>query len=363
MFTVVNDHIIRCHLLSRQEDILTARCHLLLRQEDILTASSVRGMQAQALAASAATPWPPALTFFAVLSLYVLTAYPDLTGGDAPELISAAVLGGVPHPPGYPTFCLVSRLFAKLPFGTVARRMNICTAVLGAGAAALLHNAVQRRTGCSLSGATAAAFFAFSPLQWRYSVQADVFGLANFLAAAILMAVTRSLQQRTLSASMVTALVCGLALTNQHTAVFLVLPVTITVLTAGYDTSSCASASACVAGSLSRGMLLILCGAVGLAPYAYLPIAASNDALVSWGDCSTIKGFIRHITRAEYGSQLWCVSALVAPTHALVPALRPAPMSNAHNSYMSNAHNRCTSRPIALARLPMLAALLASAAS
>lgn len=132
--------------------------------------------------------WPPAVTFFAVLSLYVVTMYPDITGGDAPELVAAAVLGGVPHPPGYPTFCLMAQLFARLPFGTVARRINLCTAVLGAGASALLHASVQLRTGCSVAGAAAAAFFALSPLQWRYSVQADVFGLSNFLAAAILLA-------------------------------------------------------------------------------------------------------------------------------------------------------------------------------
>ena len=51
-----------------------------------------------------AEAWPPAVTFFAVLSLYAATMYPDVTGGDAPELVSAAVLGGVAHPPGYPTF-------------------------------------------------------------------------------------------------------------------------------------------------------------------------------------------------------------------------------------------------------------------
>jgi len=248
--------------------------------------------------------WPPGVTFFAVLSLYVLTMYPDVTGGDAPELVSAAVLGGVPHPPGYPTFCLVSQLFAQLPVGNIARRINLSTALLGAAAAALLHASVQLRTGCSASGAAAAALFALSPLQWRYSVQADVFGLSNFFAAAILLATTHNLRVRSLCASALTAVVCGLSLTNQHTAIFLVVPVAVTILAAGYDAGS--SGRWGLVGGLSRSLLLLSCGAVGLLPYLYLPIAARRGALVSWGDCSTIKGFIRHITRAEYGSQLWC---------------------------------------------------------
>ena len=160
--------------------------------------------------------------------------YPDLPGGDAPELISAAALGGVPHPPGYPTFSVLYSLFAELPvFGSIARRCNVCTAILGAGASALLHAAVELRTGCAAAGAGAAGLFALHPLQWRYSIQADVFGLSNFLAAAVLLATTRNFVSRTLPASMLTALTCGLSLTNQHTCIFLVVPVAVAVLHPG----------------------------------------------------------------------------------------------------------------------------------
>jgi len=248
----------------------------------------------------------PLLTFFAVLSMYTLTMYPDLSGGDAPELISAAALGGVPHPPGYPLYCLVHRFFAELPFGTVARRCNLCTAVLGAGASALLHAAVKVRTGDPEAGAAAAGLFALAPLQWRYSIQADVFGLSNFLAAAVLLAMTCNLLDPSFRASMRTAVICGLSLTNQHTCIFLVLPVAVAVLAAGHqvaEQNSSALQRVCL--GYCRALLLIMCGMVGLLPYLYLPFAARSGALVSWGECSTLKGFVRHITRAEYGAQLW----------------------------------------------------------
>jgi hypothetical protein len=37
-------------------------------------------------------------------------------------------------------------------------------------------------------------------------------------------------------------------------------------------------------------------------PYAYLPLAASGQAAVSWGHTATLAGFVRHVTRAEYGT-------------------------------------------------------------
>lgn len=105
---------------------------------------------------------------------------------------------------------------------------------------------------------------------------------------------------------MLTALVCGLSLTNQHTAIFLVLPVAITVLAAGHFAGVSTRGLQRVLTGLCSSLLILFCGALGLSPYLYLPIAAKRGALISWGDCSTIKGFIRHITRAEYGAQLWC---------------------------------------------------------
>ena len=135
-------------------------------------------------------------------------------------------------------------------------------------------------------------------------VQSDVFGLSNFLAAAILLSTIYTFHTRYFHAAMLTALICGLALTNQHTSIFLVLPVAVAVLAVGYDTTPARQLGRW-AGAMRRSLMLFLCGTVGLTPYLYLPLAARNGALVSWGDCASLKGFIRHLSRAEYGAQLW----------------------------------------------------------
>ena len=201
--------------------------------------------------------------------------------------------------------------------------------MLGAGASALLHAAVELRTGCAECGAGAAGLFALAPLQWRYSIQADVFGLSNFLAAAVLLATTRNfVYRRTFPASMVTAFICGLSLTNQHTCVFLVVPVAAAVLASGYPASEGSAFWRSVGLQCCRSMLLMLCGAVGLLPYLYLPFAAHRGALISWGECTSLQGFIRHITRAEYGSQLWYPAC--GPSHLHCAACMPAFAAGRH---------------------------------
>ena len=82
------------------------------------------------------------------LAMYLVTMYPDLAGGDAGELSAAAILGGVPHPPGYPLYAMLGRGFVHLfPFGgSPARQLNLLACFCGAGAASILHWSVLRRT-------------------------------------------------------------------------------------------------------------------------------------------------------------------------------------------------------------------------
>ena len=46
--------------------------------------------------------------FAAVAAVYLLTLYPSVPGGDSGELLAEACQFGVAHPPGYPTFILLS---------------------------------------------------------------------------------------------------------------------------------------------------------------------------------------------------------------------------------------------------------------
>src|SRR5690349_9590350 len=69
--------------------------------------------------------------------LYLLTCSPTVNFTDSGELVTVAWVGGVPHPPGYPLYTLLSILFVHIPFGDPAWRMNILSALFGALAVGL----------------------------------------------------------------------------------------------------------------------------------------------------------------------------------------------------------------------------------
>lgn len=226
------------------------------------------------------------------LGVYVRTLCPTVVGGDSGELIVAARVLGVAHPPGYPLYTLLGALFAHLPIGGgVAWRVNLLSAVCDAGAAFLICRAVSRWTNSVWAGVLAAGLFAFSPLVWPYAVAAEVFPLNNLFAAALVdLSVTATL---TPSPALlpVSAFVVGLGLTNHHTLVFFGGPFLAYLLFLERDGLS-----------LRRLGLTALAFAAGLLPYAYLPLAAAGHPPLLWGDPTTWEGLLTHLLRREYGT-------------------------------------------------------------
>jgi Protein O-mannosyl-transferase TMEM260-like len=60
--------------------------------------------------------------------LHGYTAAPDISLVDSAELALAATAGDVAHPPGFPLFLLIGRLFTMLPFDSPARAMKVMSA-------------------------------------------------------------------------------------------------------------------------------------------------------------------------------------------------------------------------------------------
>ncbi|KAK7506992.1 hypothetical protein BaRGS_00001843 [Batillaria attramentaria] len=239
------------------------------------------------------------VTVMGVLTgVYLATMHRSLPGGDAGELIVAADELGVAHPPGYPLYTLLLKLsFLLVPNGTVALKANLLTAVMGAAAGGFLFQAGYLLTGCAASGFLAAGMFAFSRLTWTWSVGAEVFTLNNLLLAVLLVTAVcfgQSPPNRRTKLSLLGAFICGLCLSNQHTSVVYVAVLALWVLFTLYRDKVL---------SLKLLVQISMCFLVGLLPYAYLPISAvRRQARWTWGDQSTLRGFLTHLFRTEYGT-------------------------------------------------------------
>ncbi len=216
------------------------------------------------------------------LALYAYTVAPGLTwahaGADGGDLIAASYLGGVPHPSGYPTYCLLGRLFALLPLGAVAHRYNLFSAFCAALAVGLLcHTAlawVKRREGGSAPWGRALAVgaalaLAVSPLWWSQALIAEVYAL-HALGCALTLRLALALEADSPGWRWaLLGLACGLALGNHLTFIWWLAGLAVWL------------------APQARWRSLAWAGAglaLGLAVHLYLPLAARAQPAVSWGD-------------------------------------------------------------------------------
>ena len=160
------------------------------------------------------------LVFFV---LYSATLCPTVFRGDSGEIITAIWSSGVIHPPGYPLFTLIGKLFLTLvPFGEPALRIGVFVALAGAVAVALLYR-VSREIGTPpLASLGAAAFFGVSLTFWSQCNRVEVYSFHVLLA---LLAIWQCLRYRATGEEKALYLACialGIGLAHHLTIVLLV---------------------------------------------------------------------------------------------------------------------------------------------
>src|SRR5712692_11167767 len=101
--------------------------------------------------------------------LYLLTAGRGIVVGDTPELITAAVTLGVPHPPGFPLFTMLGHLFSLLPLGPIPFRVNLLASTCDALTVGVVYLTALRLSGNALAAEVAALALAVSPIFWSWS--------------------------------------------------------------------------------------------------------------------------------------------------------------------------------------------------
>ena len=127
-----------------------------------------------------------ALAFTAGLIIYLQGTAPSVVEADTAELQSLALVGGLAHPTGYPTFVMLGRLFALLPFSDPAFRINFMSSFIGALTLGLIV-ILLRALGLSLRAAFAGALlYGFTYTFWDSALRAGTYTLAVCLAVLAL---------------------------------------------------------------------------------------------------------------------------------------------------------------------------------
>ena len=229
----------------------------------------------------------PALVLIISLFVYLSALCPGISLGDAGELISASYTLGIAHPPGYPVFTLLGKLFTFLPLGTIAGRINLMAALFGALAGTFLALLLIRITKKTASGLLALVFV-FSPLFWQSSVAAEVYSLNMFFISSLLLLAYRS--TGSFLGALFGGLLFGLSLGN-HNTMLLFLPLFLYFFSGGKYFSVRPAAAFLAGGVFGFGLTCW-----------YLYLRSGAAPLINWGDPSTAERLFSHIIRKEYGA-------------------------------------------------------------
>ena len=244
------------------------------------------------------------------LAAYWPTVAPSITwrngGSDGGDLAAAVATLGVPHPPGYPGYVLLGRLWAALPLGgDVAYRLNLFSAAGAAAAAGLAALAIlllaRKIVPCSpaFSVPVGALFgglsLSLAPLTWSQATIAEIYapGLATFslISLCLLYGWYTGSPWSLLLAGLAGGF--GLGISPQ---IVLLLPGTALWLFFWEKRH--------VQGNSwqSWGWLapLLLGFGLGLTVFVYLPIRAAAQPLINWGDPETPARFWAVVSMAQY---------------------------------------------------------------
>lgn len=236
-----------------------------------------------------------ALTAIAALTVYILNLPPTVTGEDSGELIAAAYTLGIPHPPGYPLWCMLGHMFCWLPFGSVAWRVALMSAVWGAATVGIICLLVIRITRSRLAGAAAGLTLAFSAEFWAQSVIAEVYSLNALLIVLCLFILITWEQSRRNSLLYTFAAVYGLGLCNHHTMHYLGPFFALFIMAVHRHP-----------WRYWRPYLAMPAIAFGLwgLIHLYLPIRSLANPPMDWGNPETLGGFLNTLLRGQYGQPL-----------------------------------------------------------
>jgi hypothetical protein len=174
----------------------------------------------------------------ALFVLYAATSSRTVALEDDGLFILSSYFLGIEHPPGYPLFTLVGHLFTYLPFGSVAYRVHLASALFGAltgGAAWLCARAL---IAGRLPAYLAAFGLGMSPVFWSQAIIAEVYTLNTFFFLVLLLMGLRACPpgpqaQASPGGSRLLpwmALVFGLSLSNHYPLMLLTAPAFVVLL-------------------------------------------------------------------------------------------------------------------------------------
>lgn len=237
----------------------------------------------------------------AAFAVYWRTLQPGPIGGDGGEFQFVPAILGIPHWTGYPLYVLAGKLWSLLPVGTVAYRMNLLSAVFGAGAVACTYLAARSLGAHPVPAAVGGVSVGATWLLWQWATIAGVRAGAVFFAALVLWlalrwyaAARRGDADGAGRALVPLALALGLSLDHHRSTIFWIPALAVFLLLARSGLRIDRRRIALVGVAFCAPLLL----------YLYLPIRAAMGAPYDQFHPNTLSGFFALVVAVGVSSGL-----------------------------------------------------------
>lgn len=252
---------------------------------------------------------------------YSTTLCRTIYWGDGIELTAVASVLGVAHPTGYPLFSLLGKVFAQLPLGTIAFRLNLMSAVAGTVAAVLVAQFVwrllplldliaeERTLARALFAAAAGWTVAFSRTFWYQAGLTEVYLLNAAIVAGVFLLVLAAVTERSARWFLAACLLSALGLGNHTSAVILIPALAVIglwlVMGPRRPPQRRLRRSGPIAEARGKRFVrlsgsAIALGVLGLAVYAYMPMRAAKNPPFNWGDPASVRNFLWSVRGGEF---------------------------------------------------------------
>ncbi len=240
----------------------------------------------------------------AFLALYLLTLCPTVYWYDSAELVTASVVLGIPHPPGYPLYTLLGHAFTWLPIAP-AVAVNAMSAVFAAVSVRLVFTIARSLGARPAAACVAAGLLGAGSLFWAQAVVAEVYapGLAFTLAVWLLL--LRGVSQSRAGLLFAAAFLAGLGL-GVHLSIA-TLGLGFAALVLGFDAppirnhrDAGAATARSPASRIRIGFGALLATLAGASIYLYLPWRAASRPALNFGDPASADRFFWMITGGNY---------------------------------------------------------------
>ncbi len=236
---------------------------------------------------------------FLVFWVYLSTTHPVFKNNDSPETSIAAFTLGIGHPPGYPLFTLIAKIFTLIPLANPNFRVNLFSIFLSIIILFISYFFVKNRIingRINLFEKRFVSFISifilsFSFLFWNQAIEAKGgIYILNFLFFVILTDLAIKIIENYRNKYFYLFLyIYGLSLSNHWPSMIIFFPFLIFFFIKNISKIK-----------LKQYFFILLFFIVGISPYLFLFIRAKTEPILNWGDPSNIKNFLWVVLRKGY---------------------------------------------------------------